>query len=211
VTTAVFVRFLFAWQRVAPDQRQLGQASLPAILAQLEGFEAAAGAWESALLPARVADYDPLWLDGLCLSGQWVWGRAEPPTSSKALRSLATTPIVLGQRENWSWLVNAGTPSSAARAAEPESEPLELSALGRQIEEQLRRTGPRFFHDLRRACRPARSWSWPCRSWWRPGASAPTASAACAACCRTNGASARDGACNVASPRGSRAPVAGRC
>jgi ATP-dependent Lhr-like helicase len=150
VTTAVFVRFLFAWQRVAPDQRQLGQASLPAILAQLEGFEAAAGAWESALLPARVADYDPLWLDGLCLSGQWVWGRAEPPTSSKALRSLATTPIVLGQRENWSWLVNAGTPSSAARAAEPESEPLELSALGRQIEEQLRRTGPRFFHDLRR-------------------------------------------------------------
>jgi ATP-dependent helicase Lhr and Lhr-like helicase len=147
VTTAVFVRFLFAWQRVAPEQRQLGQAALPAILAQLEGFEAAAGSWESALLPARVADYDPSWLDGLCLSGQWVWGRAEPPTSSKALRSLATTPIVLGQRENWSWLVSAHTP---ARAGETESEPLELSALGRQIEEQLRRTGPRFFHDLRR-------------------------------------------------------------
>jgi ATP-dependent Lhr-like helicase len=148
VTTAVFLRFLFAWQRVAPDQRQLGSASLPALLAQLEGFEAAAGAWESALLPARVGDYDPAWLDGLCLSGQWVWGRAEPPASSKALRSLATTPIVLGQRENWSWLVNARAASPAA--AEPESEPLELSALGRSIEEQLRRTGPRFFHDLRR-------------------------------------------------------------
>jgi len=161
VTTAVFLRFLFAWQRVSPDQRQLGQASLPGVLGQLEGFEAAAGSWESSLLPARVADYDPAWLDGICLSGQLVWGRAEPPASSKALRSLATTPIVLGARENWSWLVSARAPVAApapravARmAAQPtpdEAAPaLELSPLGRQIEEQLRLTGPRFFHDLRR-------------------------------------------------------------
>ncbi|HVZ35098.1 MAG TPA: hypothetical protein VG963_21880, partial [Polyangiaceae bacterium] len=94
VTTALFVRFLFEWQRVSPDQRQLGQASLSAVLAQLEGFEAAAGSWESALLPARVGDYDPAWLDGLCLSGQLLWGRAEPPANAKALRSLASTPIV---------------------------------------------------------------------------------------------------------------------
>jgi ATP-dependent Lhr-like helicase len=144
VTTAVFVRFLFDWQRVSPDQRQLGQASLPAVLAQLEGFEASAGSWENALLPARVGDYDPAWLDGLCLSGQLVWGRAEPPVNAKALRSLATTPIVITQRENWSWIVAARTPSAADAPA------LELSALGRQIEEQLQR-GPRFFHDLRRS------------------------------------------------------------
>jgi ATP-dependent Lhr-like helicase len=129
---------------VSPEHRQLGQASLPAVLAQLEGFEAAAGSWESALLPARVADYDPAWLDGLCLSGQLLWGRAEPPANAKALRSLATTPIVITQRENWSWIVGARPPAAADAAA------LELSALGRQIEEQLQR-GPRFFHDLRRS------------------------------------------------------------
>jgi ATP-dependent Lhr-like helicase len=144
VTTAVFVRFLFDWQGVSSDHRQLGQASLPAVLAQLEGFEASAGSWESALLPARVGDYDPAWLDGLCLSGQLLWGRAEPPMNAKALRSLATTPIVLAQRENWSWIVGARLPA-AAEAPAPE-----LSAPGRQIEEQLRR-GPRFFHDLRRS------------------------------------------------------------
>jgi ATP-dependent Lhr-like helicase len=146
VTTAVFLRFLFAWQRVSADQRQLGQAALPAVLAQLEGFEAAAGAWEGALLPARVGDYEPSWLDALCLSGQLVWGRAHPPAHSKALRSLVSTPIVLCQRESWPWLA-----FPAGEHSEPEPpEQLELSALGRQIEEQLRRSGPRFFHDLRR-------------------------------------------------------------
>jgi ATP-dependent Lhr-like helicase len=144
----VFLRFLFAWQRVAPEHRQLGQAALPDVLAQLQGFEAAAGSWESALLPARVADYDPSWLDGLCLSGQLVWGRAHPPASSKALRSLATTPLVLALREDWGWLCH----EAAERSSEPDADApaLELSANGRQIEEQLRRTGPRFFHDLRR-------------------------------------------------------------
>ncbi|MEY4550501.1 MAG: hypothetical protein RL685_6696, partial [Pseudomonadota bacterium] len=148
VTTAVFLRFLFAWQRVAPEHRQLGQAALPDVLAQLQGFEAAAGSWESALLPARVADYDPSWLDGLCLSGQLVWGRAHPPASSKALRSLATTPLVLALREDWGWLCH----DAAERSSEPDANApaLELSANGQQIEEQLRRTGPRFFHDLRR-------------------------------------------------------------
>jgi ATP-dependent Lhr-like helicase len=139
---------LFAWQRVAPEHRQLGQAALPDVLAQLQGFEAAAGSWESALLPARIADYDPAWLDGLCLSGQLVWGRARPPVHSKALRSLATTPLVLGLREDWTWLCHDG----AALDREPDAAAptLELSVLGRQIEEQLRSTGPRFFHDLRR-------------------------------------------------------------
>ncbi len=155
VTTAVFLRFLFAWQRVSPEHRQLGQAALPAVLAQLEGFEAAAGSWESALLPARIGDYDPAWLDGLCLSGQIVWGRAHPPSSSKALRSLATTPIVLAQREDWGWLCRDGVEHGAeAEPAGNDGETLSpsalsLSSLGRQIEEQLRR-GPRFFHDLRR-------------------------------------------------------------
>src|ERR1051326_4177539 len=44
VSAADFMRFLFVWQKVAPDHKVEGAASLAAIIDQLEGFEAAAGA-----------------------------------------------------------------------------------------------------------------------------------------------------------------------
>ena len=62
----------------APAQ---GAESLPALLAQLEGFEAPAAAWEGEILPARLPGYDPLWLDALCLAGRYVWGRLTPPAA----------------------------------------------------------------------------------------------------------------------------------
>src|SRR5450830_828367 len=58
-----FMRFLFEWQHLAPDAQLQGVDALGQVLAQLEGFEAAAGAWESELLAARVKDYSMLWLD----------------------------------------------------------------------------------------------------------------------------------------------------
>jgi ATP-dependent Lhr-like helicase len=75
VSAADFLRFLFAWQRVAAGEHAEGAESLAALLAQLEGFEMAAAAWEGEVLPARLADYDPAWLDALCLSGRVTWGR----------------------------------------------------------------------------------------------------------------------------------------
>ena len=56
-----FLRFLFVWQHVDPRTRMAGPKALDAVLAQLEGFEAPAAAWESEILPARLADYDPDW------------------------------------------------------------------------------------------------------------------------------------------------------
>jgi ATP-dependent Lhr-like helicase len=53
-----FLRFLFVWQHVDPRTRMAGPKALDAVLAQLEGFEAPAAAWESEILPARLADYD---------------------------------------------------------------------------------------------------------------------------------------------------------
>src|SRR3989449_7884322 len=70
VTAADFMRFLFHWQRVAPDARAEGPEGLAAVLELLDGFELPAGAWETDVLPARLGEYDPLWLDGLCLSGE---------------------------------------------------------------------------------------------------------------------------------------------
>ncbi len=49
-----FLRFLFAWQRIAEDTRLQGPDALPAAIASLEGFEAPAGAWETEILPARI-------------------------------------------------------------------------------------------------------------------------------------------------------------
>ena len=40
-----------------------------AVVEQLQGFELAAGAWEKAVLPARVTGYRKEWLDEVCLDG----------------------------------------------------------------------------------------------------------------------------------------------
>ena len=50
-----FLRFLFEWQRVTPAGRMEGPDAVGAILAQLEGFEAAASAWETEILPNRIS------------------------------------------------------------------------------------------------------------------------------------------------------------
>ncbi|RPI21787.1 MAG: DEAD/DEAH box helicase, partial [Acidobacteria bacterium] len=73
-TPAQFVRFLLRWQHVAPGTRLFGEAGTTAVLEQLQGFESAAVAWEATILPLRVADYKPDYLDSLCLSGRFAWG-----------------------------------------------------------------------------------------------------------------------------------------
>src|SRR6185295_19189747 len=109
VSSADFIRFLLAWQKVAPDHQMEGLESLRAILAQLEGFEAPAAAWEGELLPSRLIEYDPTWLDALCLSGEIMWARFTPPASAKngaektrGSGPVRTTPIALVRRKNLS-------------------------------------------------------------------------------------------------------------
>ena len=70
-----FLRFLSEWQRVLPGARMQGPDALAAILAQLEGFESPAGAWETEVIPARVTEYEPQWLDEHCRAGRFVWTR----------------------------------------------------------------------------------------------------------------------------------------
>src|SRR5256885_1681979 len=104
-----FVRFLLDWQRVRLSGRMEGPDAVGAVLAQLEGFEAPASAWETEILPARIGEYEPAWLDEQCLAGRFVWTRlaarrAEPGRGASPVRS---TPIVLLARRNlrlWSSL-----------------------------------------------------------------------------------------------------------
>ncbi len=78
VEPADFWRFLIRWQGL--DQPVWGgPTGTREVLAQLQGFEMPSGAAEPRVLAARLADYDPQWLDQLFLSGEAVWGRLRPP------------------------------------------------------------------------------------------------------------------------------------
>ncbi|MBO0737081.1 MAG: DEAD/DEAH box helicase, partial [Alphaproteobacteria bacterium] len=59
VTARDFLRFLLQWQRVTPESRMEGADALEVLIRQLEGFEAAAAAWETEILPARLDGYEP--------------------------------------------------------------------------------------------------------------------------------------------------------
>ena len=87
VSAARFLDFLVRWQRAAPTDRRHGPNGVREALAQLSGFEAPAAAWESQLLPLRVAGYRRDWLDGNCLSGEVAWGRVSPPAPSPSAPS----------------------------------------------------------------------------------------------------------------------------
>ncbi len=78
VTAAQFMRWLLRWQHVAPGTQVLGERATLEVLRQLQGFEIPANAWERQILGRRVADYDPKWLDQLCLTGAVGWGRLSP-------------------------------------------------------------------------------------------------------------------------------------
>jgi ATP-dependent helicase Lhr and Lhr-like helicase len=97
-----FLRFLFDWQRVLPESRLQGADAVAAVLSQLEGFEAPAAAWESDILPSRIADYDPHWLDEHCRAGRFVWARLAPRTAAadKGAGPIRSTPITLLARRN---------------------------------------------------------------------------------------------------------------
>src|SRR5437763_133384 len=125
-----FLRFLFDWQRVTEATRMEGPDALAAVLGQLEGFEAAAGAWETEILPARVAEYDPSWLDDHCLAGRIAWTRLRPrgvrpdageraaPSASGPVR---TTPITLLARRHaplWASLSPMPDPAQASPRAQ---------------------------------------------------------------------------------------------
>jgi ATP-dependent Lhr-like helicase len=78
VTAAAFMRWLLRWQHVAPGSQVVGERGTMEVLQQLQGFEIPANAWERQILARRVADYDPAWLDRLCMTGVVGWGRLSP-------------------------------------------------------------------------------------------------------------------------------------
>ena len=132
-----FMRFLFEWQHVSPSTRGEGRDALAAILDQLEGFQAAAGAWEDDILPARLKDYSITSLDELCRSGKIVWTRLTERARAAAA-PVRSTPIVLLPRREvavWSALLDL-------------SKPADLSPRTQHVHDALARHGAMFFDEL---------------------------------------------------------------
>jgi ATP-dependent helicase Lhr and Lhr-like helicase len=113
VTARDYMRFLLRWQHVTPDSRLEGRFGVVPVIEQLQGFELAAGAWES-ILAARIEGYRTEWLDEACLSGQVTWGRlsvrnSEPDAAPRrgGLTPSRATPITLTIRDDLPWLLTA--------------------------------------------------------------------------------------------------------
>ncbi|HVP45276.1 MAG TPA: DEAD/DEAH box helicase, partial [Bryobacteraceae bacterium] len=112
VSTADFVRFLFRWQHLAPGSQLHGLDGALQIIRQLQGYEISAAAWESEILPRRIARYSPDLLDQLCLSGEVMWGRLSPhPAFDREdpgrVRPTRVAPVALLLREDSPWLLAA--------------------------------------------------------------------------------------------------------
>jgi ATP-dependent helicase Lhr and Lhr-like helicase len=144
-SAADFIRFLARWQHVAPGTRLHGARGLAEVLGQLEGFHAAAGAWEREILAARVADYERGLLDELCLAGEVAWGRlAVVPSAEEAPRRrnapTRNAPVTLALREDLPWLL-AGIGG----------EPVPLGPSAQALVDVLSRRGASFLPDLAQA------------------------------------------------------------
>ncbi|WP_084487370.1 ATP-dependent helicase [Nocardia sienata] len=72
VATAAFGRFLPAWQHIGTGELR-GIDGVATVVEQLAGVPVPASAWESLVLPARVRDYTPAFLDELMATGEVRW------------------------------------------------------------------------------------------------------------------------------------------
>jgi ATP-dependent Lhr-like helicase len=132
-----FMRFLFDWQHLTPHAQLQGPDALPAILAQLEGYEAAAGAWESELLTARIGDYDGAWLDQLCRAGKVVWTRIGAPLHAAGGPVRGSGIVLLPRRQLGLWQALPGPAGDVT-----------LSARAERVLTALQRDGAMFFDEL---------------------------------------------------------------
>ncbi|HLJ51518.1 MAG TPA: DEAD/DEAH box helicase [Bryobacteraceae bacterium] len=141
VTALQFQAFLQRWQHAVPGSQLHGADGVLHIVRQLQGYEIPAVAWESRILPQRVAKYDPELLDDVCLSGEVMWARISPPSpDSRRIRPTRIAPVSFFLREDAAWL-----------AGGPVESPANLSHAANEVLDALQRDGACFFADLVRA------------------------------------------------------------
>ena len=149
VTAAQFMRWLLRWQHVAAGAQVQGERATLDVLRQLQGFEIPANAWEWQVLGRRIVNYDPRWLDQLCLTGAVGWGRLSPhpatldDTAAGKRRVIPTSvaPITFFVREEADWMTPHRPDTELPQARG-------LSEGARQVLDFLRQRGASFFADI---------------------------------------------------------------
>src|SRR5438067_1490557 len=144
VTTQDLMRFYLRWQHVHPGTQLHGPTGMAEILGQLQGFQAAASAWERDILASRVARYDPSLLDSLCTSGVAAWGRLscapiDPELEKRRALPSRATPIAIVRREDLPWLLEA-----TRGTHDP------VGARAGIVHALLAQRGALFFHEMQR-------------------------------------------------------------
>ncbi|MDA0687513.1 MAG: DEAD/DEAH box helicase [Proteobacteria bacterium] len=164
VSLETYTEFLFDRHQLVPlrdpqlgiaREEQLpaldGQTQLQNCLQMLDGISAPAVSWEADIYPTRIADYDPNWLDVMCISGKLAWGRYSQP--QKSIRKMnpkrnagpvKSTPITLLRRSNLDiW-------KALARSQVPEEQQVDLSGSASKIADDLQNNGASFYDEIQR-------------------------------------------------------------
>jgi ATP-dependent Lhr-like helicase len=142
-TAQDLMRFLLRWHHLAPGTQLAGDAGLATVVGQLQGWEAAASAWEPELYARRVRNYDPSALDRLCHDGEVAWLRLNPRSyevDAPAGAPNKATPIAVVFRDDLAWLLEA------TRAGVDPVDPLVGATT--EILEELRASGACFAAEL---------------------------------------------------------------
>ena len=174
VSLQVYTQFLFDEHGLQPvrDDDEMprssaepsldGQTQLQRSLAMLDGISAPAASWEADLYPTRVSDYDPNWLDVLCISGRVTWGRyVQPSASQRALHKgssgpVKTTPIAIMSRANldiWQAMARAQLKEAdegprKTRVGQDAPSGKTFSSTAQRIEADLLTNGASFFDQI---------------------------------------------------------------
>jgi ATP-dependent Lhr-like helicase len=143
VSAQDLMRFLLRWQHLAPGTHLEGKRGLLEAVAQMQGVDIPAVAWERHILPARVFGYKGGWLDELCMSGDVSWARLAGRTGTAAdvtRGASSATPISLARRADLPWLA-AGVRNGGGRAAPP-------VGAAEEIHDLLASRGALFYDDI---------------------------------------------------------------
>jgi ATP-dependent Lhr-like helicase len=173
VTASQFMNWLLRWQHVAPGSQVRGEYGTLEVIRQLQGFEIPANTWERFVLSRRISDYEPAYVDQLCLAGAVGWGRLSPhpaaldtgngsgPASASSVNAdgeiveavaprqrrvipTRVAPIAFFVREESDWMT--------AHPSQNDDSPMSyLSPVARELYELMKQRGALFFPDMVRA------------------------------------------------------------
>ena len=161
VDVSTYWRYLARRQGITGSDRRTGSNGLFEIIAMLQGLDLSAIAWERDILPARVENYRPEWLDELCLGGEVAWGRLYPPRvdpdKGKPMSGVTrVVPVSLFLRGDLPWLDAVGHVFNVPerKTGHVENVPHEmLNSSAEDLAALLRTRGAMFLTDLLRESR----------------------------------------------------------